>query len=126
MAGHEQARFPEPIPGPLRRCKICQQPIEHLHAYRTCCEHPRCKRANRAGSTAEARERARERRADKRAVTPPVVHDEDETMRRYLVRLHAAGATDTQAIAWVVNKTGKRPIEVVALQSEMKRSKLLP
>ena len=31
----------------IRRCCVCQQPIEHLAAARTTCGHPRCQRANR-------------------------------------------------------------------------------
>lgn len=34
-------------PDTLRRCKICQQPIEHLDIRRVCCGHPKCQRANR-------------------------------------------------------------------------------
>ena len=67
----------------LRRCIVCDQPIEHKPAHCTTCGHPRCMRTARGNG-----KRVRERRTGGELPVwkAPDIYASDEKTRRTIVR----------------------------------------
>jgi hypothetical protein len=94
-------------PDNVRRCKICKQPIEHLHTFRVCCDHPRCLRTNRSMSR-------------KRKTYPKTTGEMKQVLiTREIVKRYqyakSKGATDGQAYTVVANRMKMQVNEVIAV-----------
>jgi len=95
-------------PDSLRRCRICRQPIEHLDIKRVCCNHPRCKRANRIMPPAmRARVKAIE------SITPDQLKAVEAKKRYAYARLK--GATPVQGYEVVARRMNMRVADVIAI-----------
>jgi hypothetical protein len=95
----------EPLPpDSVRRCKICQQPINHLSSNRVCCSHPRCQRINRSAP------RKPRPKATGEIKKISVVR---EIMRRYEYA-KSKGATDVQAYTVISARMKMTVAEVMA------------
>lgn len=105
-------------PDTLRRCKICKQPIEHLHPSRVCCSHPRCQRANRNNKRHRPGENPNVKRSARSM--EDFYRDQEQQKDEALVRKVIAGmayakkrgADEVTALAWVAKGTGLSVIQV--------------
>lgn len=97
-------------PDTLRRCRICNQPIEHLHKYRVVCSHPRCQRANR--SMGHKQRKAAQQAARSPADAKRMQVAQAKALLRQAYKQGASGPVAMQAVA---QRMGLRVVDVIAL-----------
>lgn len=94
----------------VRRCRVCQSSIHHLHPNRVCCGHPRCKRTyERMPRSQKLRARAQAKEAEDAAAA------RDREVRGRYAYARLKGASEGDALTVVARRMELRITEVIAI-----------
>ena len=108
---------------PIRRCLVCEQPIEHLGPRRVSCGHPRCQRTIRSGKLTRGKRKETESVTPREAAEERAKWDEDEVRREAIARVKfakARGASHTQAVLWTSQKMGLPVKDILSIAAAIK------
>jgi hypothetical protein len=92
----------------VRRCRVCQSSIQHLHLKRVCCNHPRCKKAYQQMPRSQKVKAAIQETESKGQAC-------DREVRQRYAYARLKGASEGDALTVVSRRMELRVTEVIAI-----------